>query len=265
MTHKSGSDESPDGGLEPRPPRAPRLRYLAAAAFVLVTIVGGAAPAVGSQCDKKPTKAGPAAVCDDKGGKATDAADGESGSGTGNAYGKSNGKASGNAGGHTGTNKGGGGGNDGGATPDPGADGGSRHDDRSRDRSDDSAGATERTRTSPNPRQAQTSTYDDSLRRPSVFPVETTTSRPSVLVDPATEADGDVAGPQLSLELGEMRQPNSAQGELLSTALTTVETMAFPISLALLVGAFLFVQAYIDRNDPKLKQAALKREVYEFD
>jgi hypothetical protein len=258
MTRRSGSDENPQRGLEPRPRRAPRLRYLAAATFVLVTIVGGAGPAVGTPCNEKPTKAAPADGCKGKGGgRATGAAGGKRGSG--------NGKASGHGDPHTGTNKSGGSGDAGGATRDRGHGGRSKKAHHRRQQSDGSADDTKRTRSSKKHRQAQTSAYDHPLQRRPAFPVETTTSRPSLLVDPATEADGDVAGPQLPLDVGEVRQPNSAQGaRLLSTALTTVETMAFPISLAFLVGAFLFVQAYIDRNDPKLREAALRREVYEF-
>jgi hypothetical protein len=52
--------------------------------------------------------------------------------------------------------------------------------------------------------------------------------------------------------------------ELWTTALTAAETLAFPMSLSLLVVLFLIVQAYIDRDDPKLKYAALRKEVYDF-
>ena len=50
----------------------------------------------------------------------------------------------------------------------------------------------------------------------------------------------------------------------LDSALASARTFAFPLSLALMVGMFLLVQGYIDRNDPKLTEAALKKETVDF-
>jgi hypothetical protein len=269
MTTRHGSSTSPDRGLEPRPSRMGWLRGIAAVTFVLLAVPVAALPAVANPCHGKASKNAPKETCRSGGGTARDrAADGNrngKGNGNGNAHGDDNGHTGGsNNGGNE--NAGGGTGSPAGGTTGPSKHGRKRHrSDHRRSEGTDDGGRRRRSQTTGRQAEASAGASSSRSRLPNVLS-SMATDMPIAppAANSATDADGDLAGPQLTSGLVEVREAVVGDKELWSTALVAAESLAFPMSLSLLVGLFLIVQAYIDRNDPKMKHAALRKEVYEF-
>jgi hypothetical protein len=232
---------------------------LVAVAFALIVVVGSAAPALADPCNKKDAGKVPA-KCDsgDPDPDPDPTPDPGPGNGNGNAYGYGNG----NANGHDVDATEGGGGTDGsqGAAGSPASGTGSSQESSPNDQTGDAEGS-DGDRTGGSRRKSVRSASAPSAALPARLG--------SVVAEaPAARGGADLAtgaGPQpISSNATVAQVVEVRDRRYWATALTTAETLAFPMSLSLLVVVFLFVQAYIDRDDPKLRQAALKREVYEF-
>jgi hypothetical protein len=261
MTTRHASSTSPERGLEPRPSRMGWLRGIAAVTFVLLAVPVAALPAVANPCHRKGSENAPKEMCRGEGGTTGDRAEdgNRNAHGNGNAHGHDNEDTEGSNSG--GNENAGGTGSPAGGTTGPSKHGRKRHrSDHGGSEGTDDGGRRRRSQTTG--RQAEASADASSSRLSNVLS-SLATDMP-IAPNLATDADWDLAGPQLTSGPVEVQEAVARDRELWSTALVAAESLAFPMSLSLLVVLFLIVQAYIDRDDPKLKHAALRKEVYEF-
>jgi len=253
-------------GREERPARSRPGIVLALAAVMGLGV--GAAPAVAGPCDKATGKA-PAQLCRPAPAPSTsDAstpADAGKGNGKGHAYGHANKEGAGSGSGSAGSNAGG---------ASNGGSGGGHGDDAAKDHggAKDGSGkpAGDHTGTKKGASGSGPGTSGGSQSGaawPAIHGVGATSP------DAATSARTPLVGATPNWELGDAEgilvQEGSPQVRstrfFVATALSAAESLAFPMTLTILVMLFLLVQALFDRNDPKLREAAVRREVYDFD